>query len=84
MMTRLSKIIFAKRTLAVALPALLVAGCVLGPDYKRPNTPLPNEFRAQIAASEAGSFADLPWWNVFNDPVLQGLVKEALANNHNL
>jgi multidrug efflux system outer membrane protein len=84
MTTRSSVKSLVIRTLAIALPALMVTACVLGPDYKRPNTPIPNDFRLQIASSEAGSIADLPWWNVFNDPVLQGLVKEALANNHNL
>jgi multidrug efflux system outer membrane protein len=75
----------AKRCLLVALPAVAIAGCMVGPDYKKPDTPVPNEFRsAQITPADATSFADLPWWSVFNDPVLQALINEAVANNHDL
>src|SRR5258705_8725397 len=74
----------AKSCLGTLLPAFLVAGCVLGPDYKKPELTLPNAFRSQITASDARSFADLPWWSVFEDRALQGLVTEALANNNDL
>jgi multidrug efflux system outer membrane protein len=36
------------------------------------------------AAAEAASLADLPWWEVFQDETLRGLVKTALANNNDL
>jgi len=35
-------------------------------------------------SQQAASFADLPWWQVFQDPVLQALVREAIANNLDL
>jgi multidrug efflux system outer membrane protein len=62
----------------------LLSGCVMGPDYKRPEVTPPTQFHAQITPAEASSFADQPWWNVFNDPALQKLVNEALANNYDL
>src|SRR6266576_3510203 len=74
----------AKSCLGTLLPAFLVAGCILGPNYKKPELTLPNGFRSQITASDARSFADLPWWSVFDDKALQGLVTEALANNNDL
>jgi len=73
-----------KRCIALSLPALLMTGCVVGPDYKKPDVPVPSDFRAQITPVDAGSFADLPWWSVFNDTALQNLIKEALKNNHDL
>jgi outer membrane protein, multidrug efflux system len=73
-----------KRCLVVALTDLVITGCTLGPDFLKPDTPVPNTFRAQISPTEAVSFADLPWWSVFNDTTLQGLIKEAIANNHDL
>jgi multidrug efflux system outer membrane protein len=68
----------------VFLPALLVAGCTVGPDYKKPDVPVPQEFRAQVETAEANSIADLPWWNVFNDQALQSLITEGLRNNNDI
>ncbi len=73
-----------KRCLVLALTDLAITGCMVGPDFLKPDTPVPNAFRAQISPTEAVSFADLPWWSVFNDTTLQGLIKEAIANNHDL
>jgi len=74
----------ARRLLACSASALILAGCVMGPDYKKPDTPVPTEFRGATAAAEVTSVADLPWWGVFNDPQLQALIGEGLANNHDL
>ncbi len=61
----------------------LLGGCAVGPDYKRPEVKTPEGFR--FADSQAtNSFADLPWWEVFKDPVLQGLIGTAITNNYNL
>jgi outer membrane protein, multidrug efflux system len=56
----------------------------VGPDYKQPAMESVNEFRSQIGASEANSLADLPWWKVFDDHVLQQLIAQALAHNYDL
>ena len=69
---------------AAALVVIHLAGCKVGPDYQRPAIESPANFRdAQTSASNV-SFADLPWWEVFDDPALQSLVREALANNFDL
>ena len=62
------------------LLALLLAGCALGPDYRRPKVEAPPRFAGQ-ARQEAASLADQPWWDVFADPVLKDLQAEALGNN---
>ena len=67
-----------------ALTAALLVGCATGPAYKRPDTPVPAQFRAQIEPSDANSLADLPWWSVFEDKALQDLEVHALANNYDL
>jgi multidrug efflux system outer membrane protein len=64
--------------------AFLLSSCAVGPDYVRPETRTPPEFRAQIGAAEATSFADQPWWDVFNDETLRGLIDESLRNNYDL
>ena len=44
----------------------------------------PVAFRGETGPREAASLADLPWWEVFDDPALKGLVREALAGNYDL
>lgn len=56
----------------------------VGPDYKPPEIKAPEAFRDQLGPSEAASLADLPWWKVFDDRALQGLISTALAHNYEL
>lgn len=56
----------------------------VGPDYKQPALKPVEEFRSQIGPSEANSIAGLPWWKVFNDTALQGLITTALEHNYDL
>jgi multidrug efflux system outer membrane protein len=66
--------------------ALLLAGCAVGPDYKRPDVPVPPEFRGQspdVPASEK-SIGDLAWFEIFQDDVLKELLRTALAANYDL
>jgi len=74
-----------RRVYAVLLGGALalLSGCVVGPNYQRPKTPAPPAYRGQTAA-ESASMADLPWWSVFPDETLQGLVRTAIANNLDL
>jgi multidrug efflux system outer membrane protein len=73
-----------KQTAFVAVVALLVSGCMVGPDYSRPPVVVPDNYRFAVAPATAESIADLPWFDVFRDPVLQQLVREALENNYDL
>lgn len=61
---------------------LLITSCTLGPKYERPEMEPPPAHRGAQAESE--SIADVPWWEVFQDPTLQDLIREALANNLDL
>jgi multidrug efflux system outer membrane protein len=72
------------KALSAALVATaLLAGCAMGPDYKRPPVAEPQVFRGQPTA-EAASLADLPWWEAFQDQILQNLIREALASNYSV
>jgi multidrug efflux system outer membrane protein len=74
-----------RATLASAAVILATtAGCAAGPDYRRPEVSAPAAFRGETGPREAASLADLPWWEVFGDPALQGLVREALEGNYDL
>src|SRR5262249_8191627 len=67
----------------IAVATVLLAGCTIGPDYKRPVVAEPPTFRGQ-ATAEAVSFADAPWWETFQDPILIELIRQALRNNYDV
>lgn len=74
--------------IAGALASILLAGCMVGPNYHRPSVQTPTAFRdlndnPQVQAQVA-SYADLPWWQVFQDPQLQALIRTALKQNYDL
>ncbi len=61
----------------------MLAGCAVGPNYKRPAIDSPPAYR--FAPLEGtNSLGDLPWWQVFKDPVLQDLIRTALTNSYDL
>ncbi|MBI3246872.1 MAG: efflux transporter outer membrane subunit [Deltaproteobacteria bacterium] len=74
------------KTVAVVLAGTMAfcTGCSFGPQYLRPAITAPEEYRSQTTALEATSFADLPWWEIFRDEALQGLIAEAVKNNYDL
>lgn len=65
--------------LLVVFFVLMTAGCAIGPDYRRPAIDVPQAFRFDGEGSR--EVADSEWWRQFNDPVLEKLILEALANN---
>jgi outer membrane protein, multidrug efflux system len=67
----------------IVVAAAVLAGCAIGPDYKRPAVIEPQTFRGQ-ATAEAASLADAAWWEVFQDPILKELIREALRNNYDV
>jgi multidrug efflux system outer membrane protein len=65
-----------------------LAGCMVGPKYHRPAVQTPAAYRdlaenAQLQ-SQTASYADLPWWQVFQDSKLQELIRTALKQNYDL
>ncbi|VVE11468.1 efflux transporter outer membrane subunit [Pandoraea anhela] len=76
--------------LAFAVSAL--SGCAVGPDYVSPKADLPARFEgsARLSQRDAGhvgatkTVALDTWWTSFHDPVLTGIVEQALAQNLDL
>jgi len=73
---------------AAAVASGLVAGCRVGPNYRKPVVQTPPVFRdldeSQQAQGQAASYADLSWWQVFLDPQLQELIRTAIKQNYDL
>jgi len=74
--------------LSAILAAISMVGCMVGPNYHRPVVQTPGVYRGLTenpqAQAQAASFADLPWWQVFQDPQLQELIRTALKENYDL
>jgi multidrug efflux system outer membrane protein len=68
----------------LAVAALVLAGCTLGPDYRRPSVPTPAEFRGAPGSTTEGSLGDLAWWEIFGDETLHALIREAIASNYDV
>jgi multidrug efflux system outer membrane protein len=74
------------RLIAVLIATSFLTNCTLGPDYHPPSVQVPQAFHAPepLPGSQAASFADLTWWQVFRDEELQSLIKTALEQNYDL
>jgi multidrug efflux system outer membrane protein len=74
---------FLLESLGVLIGVAILGGCAVGPNYKRPAVHAPENFR--FTDSQAtNSLGDLPWWQVFKDPILLNLIGTALTNNYDL
>jgi multidrug efflux system outer membrane protein len=73
-------------TIAACALVGLLAGCTVGPNYKRPNTDTPAAFRVltpeEAANTSAQSLGEQKWWEVFQDQQLQKLIRTALQQNY--
>ena len=60
----------------------ILSSCAMGPDFKKPESETPENFRNFEAPTD--TLVNLKWWELFNDPVLDTLVNAALKHNRNL
>ncbi len=70
----------------VVLACVLLVGCKVGPNYKRPPVTVPGDYRglAPDAHETTASLGDEKWWAVFQDEQLQKLIRQALTNNYDV
>lgn len=76
-----------KRYFCLLTAAFLLSGC-LAPKYQQEPGVVPQEYRFQSAQGQMqpdlDSLADLTWWQIFEDPVLQNLIRTALVQNYDV
>jgi multidrug efflux system outer membrane protein len=72
--------------IGIGVAAVMLAGCTVGPNYKRPQVAVPENFRAPepLPESQGASLADLKWFEVYRDQQLDDLIKVALTQNYDL
>lgn len=80
-----------RATILLAAGALLAA-CAVGPNYRRPAIDIPASYRGagprsaapEAASGSAKSLGNENWWELFDDPVLQRLIRTALQQNYDV
>jgi len=75
-------------TATALLATLLISGCAVGPNYKKPTVSTPAVYRGltpeEAAKADPQSLADEKWWEVFQDDQLKDLIKTALQQNYDV
>ena len=71
-----------RRPFGPAAAALMLASCAMGPDYERPEVAVPEGYQTTTLPGE--SFANMEWWELFDDPELIELIETALISNKEL
>lgn len=79
----------ARGGIALALSlAFLLSGCMVGPDYRRPEVQIPESFKEgvewQRARAHPAASLSSTWWQMYQDDTLNGLVDRALAANQSI
>jgi len=69
------------RTVTALAVAAVLAGCVVGPEYQPPELELPERWPQNAVLEPAPGETLAKWWQRFEDPVLDGLIARALADN---
>ena len=88
-----------KKAISCVLLVLFSCGCAVGPNYKRPKVDVPVTYRGapsqetaqpqqttsqQVSQPAEPSLGDQKWWEVFQDPTLQQLIRTAIQNNYDV
>ena len=71
-----------RKWLVLSVLFFLLAGCAMGPDYVKPVVETPSAFMYGEGGTQDA--VNKAWWQQFQDPVLDDLIKEALAHNKNI
>jgi NodT family efflux transporter outer membrane factor (OMF) lipoprotein len=71
------------KLLSLSAALIVLAGCTVGPNYRRPQVPLPDQFRG-APSTAAVSLADTKWQDLFNDPTLNQIVATSIEKNFDL
>jgi outer membrane protein, multidrug efflux system len=75
------------RVLTLLMLGLLLSSCLVGPNYHRPTVDAPAAYRTgndSESVISSPSLGDEKWWDVFQDPVLQQLIRTALQENYDI
>lgn len=70
--------------IVIAVMLIYLSGCAAGPDFERPQYAGKDTFRFDTVTQASDTIVNLKWWELFNDPILDTLIKEALESNNDV
>ena len=77
-----------KHRIVLLSAILLISGCAVGPNYKRPAIEVPGSYRGavpeQATQTQIAPLGEQKWWDVFQDEQLRTLIRTALQRNYDL
>ncbi len=77
-----------KKVVALLSSVILISGCAVGPNYKKPAASVPATYRGltpeETAKTESSSIGDQNWWDIFQDEQLRSLIRTALQQNYDV
>jgi outer membrane protein, multidrug efflux system len=77
-----------RNCLVLLCAALVLSGCTMGPNYRRPTVAVPTTYRSAVPDStpqtETASLGDQKWWDIFQDEQLRALIRTALQQNYDV
>ncbi|MCD7710690.1 MAG: efflux transporter outer membrane subunit [Porphyromonadaceae bacterium] len=59
----------------------ILSSCKIGKKYTRPEMELPEQLDSTVAVADSFSIADMHWWEIYADTILQNLIRQTLENN---
>jgi outer membrane protein, multidrug efflux system len=71
-----------KNIVSIGFILVIVAGCAVGPKYSRPQTKKPDAYTQQAVRTD--SITNMKWWDVYQDTVLQSLMRKSIEQNLDL
>jgi multidrug efflux system outer membrane protein len=76
------------KIVALLSAVILIPGCAVGPNYKKPAVSIPNTYRGltpeDATKTPSASIGDQKWWDIFQDEQLRSLIRTALQQNYDL
>ena len=70
--------------LSVCFSAIILSGCMVGPDFKRPELAMPQHWANAVSECRKRCPELAQWWEIFEDQTLDWLIDKAIANSFDL
>ena len=67
---------------SICISGIIITSCKLGKPYSRPEVTIPVQYNVESLPGE--SIANMPWWELFQDTILQNMIRHGIENNRDL
>jgi NodT family efflux transporter outer membrane factor (OMF) lipoprotein len=71
---------YSVAAVACVITMVIISGCAVGPDYKKPKIAMPQQYRPATTQVSTTQPSMVQWWRTFDDPMLDALILDASKN----